>query len=351
MSRNASNILKNFNKDIVPLIYIGKNEPIEELKKQFDEIWDEIGSQSTVTLYLQEMVDFSSKHLASSSWNLRRSVALAIVSISEAVGKNFNPYFDQIIKLLIEGLGGRIWKGKESFLLAITSICAACKTLIQEKYNVRDYIQILEKECKKNDKDYRRHALTALANLLKAYEEIDIFNEIYELLLPNISTVPSESSGKDEEGDKPREFLIKANSFHVLGYAFSKNYETQHKFVDVLFNLLCTQIHNTPWNVKLAILEALKVIVSRLVIPSPKPLLTKEMIDALLNALFLCLSDPKYSALRAASVDVILELSIKLKGTTLLNSEQKELLLNKLATAIQDTLLIAKINSIKLNLN
>jgi len=200
----------------------------------------------------------------------------------------------------------------------------------------------------------KRHALTALTNILKSYDEIDIFTEIYDLLLPNISTTPSESSSKsdkDEEGDKPREFLIKATSFQVIGYAFPKNYDTQMKFIDPLLNLLCNQIHQTPWNVKLGILEALKVITMRLIIsPSVLPLLNTDMIDRLLTALFLCLSDPKYAALRASAVDVLLELSIKLKGSTILNKDQKALLFSQLEKAKQDTVLTAKIESIKQNL-
>jgi hypothetical protein len=76
--KRASEILRTYQKDFVPLVFLGKHDPEEQIKKTFQEILTEIGGGSP-RLLVDEIVKYlQNANEGTPSWNIKRQVALAI---------------------------------------------------------------------------------------------------------------------------------------------------------------------------------------------------------------------------------------------------------------------------------
>lgn len=86
-------------------------------------------------------------------------------------------------KILISGLSGRTWNGKEKLLDALGSICLNCKDSIRNDTEIplETIIDAVMKECRKENIVYRRHAIEAIGNILSALD-IDKFEELYNIV-------------------------------------------------------------------------------------------------------------------------------------------------------------------------
>lgn len=157
-------------------------------------------------LYLSEIVANISKSMDSSSWTLKKQAGLTLKDVSESVGKDLSEHLDSVLKLLTENLSGRIWKGKESLLIALAAVCNACKDSITSPGPL---IGLVAKECKKNDKEYKRQALVSLNGMLKTFSTSDVFEEIKDVIEEIIQEDPEEKGEDDDPKDKPLRLLIR----------------------------------------------------------------------------------------------------------------------------------------------
>ena len=110
----------------------------------------------------------------------------------------------------MDGIPGRVWKGKESLLSALSAISNACKKEIEEEGKSQSLIDLVLKECKKNDKEYRRHAVMCLASLLKTWSNLNLYEQVKSQLfeLANEELQKSEDADSDPK-DKPLVLLTK----------------------------------------------------------------------------------------------------------------------------------------------
>jgi len=137
------------------------------------------------TLYLPEIILSVSTGMESSSWILKKQAALTLKDLAETSGKELISHIEPVIKLLVNGFPGRLWKGKESLLVALSAVCSTCQKEIEAGVvgeSPQTLVSIVAKECKKNDKEYKRQALQSLNAMLKIFEKIDLFEQVHDTL-------------------------------------------------------------------------------------------------------------------------------------------------------------------------
>jgi hypothetical protein len=90
-----------------------RNDESEETRKLFKGVWEEIGTNSVVQLYLKEVLEALTESIGAASWALKKQGALTLAEVVESQS-NVNaitPYLESLFALLLTGLKGRTWNG------------------------------------------------------------------------------------------------------------------------------------------------------------------------------------------------------------------------------------------------
>lgn len=187
-------------------------------------------SKVHLQLYLSEIMSSLIASLSSTSWQLKRQAALALAEVARtgvlsvhynqrdhcdhsdhfsASAASLNAYVEQLLKLLLDSIPGRLWKGNECSLLPISYslnassyqyldvylyrylhhiiiiiiilstagkealletlavLCVTCKSALETRpLGPQSVLALVLKECQRNDKDYKNQALQALEKVL-----------------------------------------------------------------------------------------------------------------------------------------------------------------------------------------
>ena len=84
------------------------------------------GTESGLRLYSAEIVDYLQLAIGSSSWKLKSQSAAAIESMARILKTNFDTgHSARLVRILLDGLAGRTWDGKEHLLHALASLVNA----------------------------------------------------------------------------------------------------------------------------------------------------------------------------------------------------------------------------------
>jgi len=239
----------------------------------------------------------------------------------------------EIVKLLREGLAGKTYKGKEALLGALSAVCAATSAdlLSHSDFDLRGLILTVLAECKKTDREYKRHAVVCLASLLKTFPSADVYEEVYAVLQEMVQDKEEEKGkekGKEKEKDeedaksKPLTLLTRAAAFEALGYAFAAASPSVKKArFAPLCELLSAQYPLNPWNVQISLLGSARAIVKSLdPNKGTEPFgAGPEEMQKLVDILFLGTENVKYSVVRNAALEAFCDLVQATKDTELLN--------------------------------
>jgi len=155
---------------------------------------------------------------------------------------------------------------------------------------------------------YKRHGIQQLGLFCDAYaDSLDIFCEVKEFLIETALTdkLDEDKMDVDDHLGRPVLLLIRATAFEALGKCFPKSQETQRRWS----NEMCTFFakhgsdESLPWNIKIAILTAIESWFDKL--DTSQAQLTTENVRSLLDAIILCLQDPKYVAVRESALSAM----------------------------------------------
>ena len=84
------------------------------------------GTEAGLRMYSSDIIGYLQRAITSSSWKLKSQAAAAIGSMANSLKSNLNP--DQraiLLRILLDGLTGRTWEGKEHLLHALASLVSA----------------------------------------------------------------------------------------------------------------------------------------------------------------------------------------------------------------------------------
>ena len=192
ISRNASSAFTAIAASILPFVFMAKHDPAESVREPYTETWNEnTGGTGAIKLYIREIMMLVAGHLEDQQWRVKQVSALTLADACEAIGVDIKEHLDLVLPLLIRGVGGRTWKGKEAVL----------KALVVVAQNARDYLsasqieeiskvwkwkilltKILMRESKRKDLEYKRYATAEFAKYLSTFESVNLFNEVKEIV-------------------------------------------------------------------------------------------------------------------------------------------------------------------------
>jgi len=320
ITRHNPDKMKEYASEALPIAFLAMHEETtaEGGNKESLETWEEVWSEGTpgteggIRMYLTEIVSLLSVAIESPQWKVKAQAARAIGKIAQKLGKNV-PENDQkkLLAMLLNGLAGRTWTGKEALLTALSDMCVhgdVRQMLDPERQDPESNIKITEealvqcllKECQKEKLSYKIVALKATGQILQA-TQIDRFRDLYELFSPVIR-VSNEVAEEDEEEGKPSLELQEA-VVRCLGNAWPKGRrETQQKFMLDLVRSLRVLVEATTRSNQLTIANSLGEIVRKWEVDEAFEV---EVLAEMGKLLSVVLVVPKHGQLRTVSLKVL----------------------------------------------
>lgn len=305
---------------LVPLIFFGEHDPEADLNKLWKQAWENLtsGTRSQVTLYADEILEFTQGLLSSSSWKIKQTAALTIADMCKVAGKGVQSHANKILPVLVSTLATRSWDGKEHVLDAFVQLCISVKSTLGTPEGggptVPEAAKIMLREAKRKNRTYQRHALVSLVNFSNAFGDTIDLLENEQDFLTELCEMDETAAMEDEDADhaKPLLLMIKANAFKALVSAYRpKAFPRHEEQTLVIAKILAQCLVGNVWNVQLAILQSIKTFVEN---STSTGLSNTEVLNVLLEASFNSLNDLKYSAIRTAAVDVLEEIASKGTG-------------------------------------
>jgi len=128
ISRNASAAFTASAASILPFVFLAKHDPVEAIREPFVETWAEnTGGSGAIKLYIHEIMALVAGHLDSPQWRVKQVSALTLADACEAIGKDIRDHLNVVMPLLMKGVAGRSWKGKEAVLKALVVVVENAK--------------------------------------------------------------------------------------------------------------------------------------------------------------------------------------------------------------------------------
>ena len=128
ISRNASSPFTAIASSILPFVFLAKHDPIEAVREPFVETWSEnTGGAGAIKLYIREIMTLVAKHLEDPQWRVKQVSALSLADACEVIGVDIRDHLGLVMPLLLKGVGGRAWKGKEAVLKALVVVAENAK--------------------------------------------------------------------------------------------------------------------------------------------------------------------------------------------------------------------------------
>ncbi|KAF9547279.1 hypothetical protein EC957_008628 [Mortierella hygrophila] len=315
ISKNASDKFKGVASAILPTVHYGTFDAHKDIAEVWKEVWEEhtTGATSAVKLYADEIVQLLSKQLTSASWNAKKQSAIALKAISDVM--DLTKYMDTVLPLVLDGLSGRTWDGKEHVVNLLPSVALSSKAYFDDKApKLQEIAKVLLRESKKVNKQYKRYAIDALGKFLDGFAGVDYYLEVKSMLFTILEN--KEDEDEDEEHDKPLQLMVMASAAKAVGLAWTRNAQLQEQHSSEFVTKTCQALVRNIWNVRAALLESLHKFFEKLDLTSSAKVVSEESIVLILDSLLEgSLRDFKYVTLRNEGLELLKTVVAKLKGT------------------------------------
>ncbi|KAG0347308.1 hypothetical protein BG005_000251 [Podila minutissima] len=316
ISKNASDRFKGVASAILPTVFYGTFDSNKDISGIWKEVWEEhtTGSSSAVKLHVDEILKQLSVQMTSASWNAKKQSAAALKAVAEVMDLSNN--MENLLPLVLDGLSGRTWEGKEQVVELLPALSISSKTYLSaHQAKLPDIAKVLFRESKKVNKRYRRHAIDALGKFLDAFPEIDYYQEVKQMLFTILEN--NDDEDEDEEHDKPLQMMVMASAARALGMAWTTHAKLQAEHSSEFVTHVCQALIRNIWNVRSALLESLDKFFSKLDVTTDEHKTVSEeslvlVLDSLLEG---ALRDFKYIGLRNQGLDLVKAIIGKIENT------------------------------------
>ncbi|KAL3269226.1 hypothetical protein HHI36_008307 [Cryptolaemus montrouzieri] len=352
-------ILKNYSDSLLPLIFFAMHAEKNPDSTSTLEVWEEIWSDNTpgteagIRQNIENICDIIKNALESPSWTIKAQAANTISTVAAKLGSSMDMKHQvALITILLNGLGGRTWNGKDKLLKALANICMNCKDSLKNasEINQNEIVESLLKECRKEEILYKTESLKCMGDILSSLE-IDkfeeVYNIVYSILLEEMDSKDrDEDSSSMEEAAKNREnnLQLKSRAYETLGKSWiSTTKETQKKYSELFVEHCANYLPKITRNIQVSVLEALYNFVENLKILSEAKLSEIEekslekIVDNIVISLQYSLAISKYTRLRKESLNVVTSLLRKLQANNQTREFEKiEQMLTSLMPTLQE---------------
>lgn len=293
INKRYHELLKDYMENLLPLVFYAMHEEINDENKSNVELWKELWIEISpgdvgIRMNLKTIIPKLEKSLENPSWPRKVQAANAIKTLAIKLNDNLEENERlRLINILLNSIPGRTFEGKERLLEALSSLCKGLNNKIDQNQIIcNKIIDIVMKECKKQEPQYRTYALKSFGDILEQLE-IDKFEEVYQMIWYLLDKKDLQSSLRNDQNDDNNDGngdnittltadernkraqifnKLKETVCETLGKSWPKNsYETQKKF-QIQFIEKCTQClkDNNTRQVQISLLIALGKFLDRL---------------------------------------------------------------------------------------
>ncbi|KAG5438625.1 hypothetical protein PCANB_002731 [Pneumocystis canis] len=289
----------------LPIVFLGKHDQFESVRSQFNETWSEnTGNSSSITLYLDEIFDIIISGLENNRWRLKKISAVALIEVIKV--SEVNKYLDKLVPLLMNILQGKLWEGKETVLDAFITLSCYNKNYVLNKEGlVKEIFDILIRETKRNDNNYRCCVLHNFNRFIEFYSNFESFENIYSVIEKFISINPEEMEiYKNDENSKSIGSSLREYSLRIIANLFSTESDKTYIHYLELVRIWKENMQLAMWNIQMIICESIQKIFK-------KKFLNIILFDQLKNSstlldnwniIFYALNNKKHESVRKEAV-------------------------------------------------
>jgi proteasome component ECM29 len=345
--RASTPVLAPFYPLVVPVVFLARFDAKDETSKVFNKIWEECGV--SLALYVPETVETFSAALGAPSWQMKQQGAKAMAKFAETLNlTQFSTHASQLLQLLLNGIKGRTWTGKESLLDALSKLVVCCAELwtpdsqvsgaADNKITQDEIIKAISTEVMRKTLDYKKAALTCLTDVLITFGKItpnyDSLSKLQDLLVEQATTihtsegeseVTSSSKGEQKEDESALSRSIRQMAIQALCAAFphAVAVESQKKHLPTILKVLVKTMTsaNHQYTLKVAILNNLKSLFPKIAADHWDEIVTPDLWRQIQDhLLFPSLRDTKYTVVRSAACFALTEMLLQSQSSSLIIS-------------------------------
>ncbi|KAJ9587577.1 hypothetical protein L9F63_018959, partial [Diploptera punctata] len=258
ISQHNQDILRENGSIVIPVIFFAMHAnkaPEDRSVELWEEVWHEVtpGTESGIRQHMAEICETLEVALQSPSWTMKAQAAKAISTVAMKVGTLTTENRNSLIGILVAGLSGRTWNGKDNILKALATICTRNKLELKKEESsslVDNVLDAMLKECRKEDPSYKQEALKAYGDILLALD-VDRFVQVYsiveDILSKGYEEKDSHEESSKEESGKRRETLIELTetAYLTLGKSWPTNHHTQVRYREQVLEKCVSCLENS----------------------------------------------------------------------------------------------------------
>lgn len=135
VSKYATDRFNALAAEILPFVFLAKQDSYERAKIPFQDTWNEtVGGSRTVLLYMPEIVQLAMQYLESPRWSLKHTAAFTIAEAIHSTGGEISDVVAQVLwPALDKAVDGKTWEGKEKILQAFIKFVRADNMVTQNE--------------------------------------------------------------------------------------------------------------------------------------------------------------------------------------------------------------------------
>ena len=322
VTRHNPDVMKSFASSSLPIAFLAMHQEKTATTTEILEVWEEVwlegtpGTEAGIRLYLTEIMELLPLALTSQQWPVKAQAARAMGTVATKLAANIQPDTQaRLVTLLLSGLEGRTWAGKEELIKSLADIVKAAPDILRANMVEVEKDRLVEamlRECRKEKAEYKIIALESTGRVLRELK-VDRLKDIYEIVgvyLPKPDKKEEEGEGeKEEEEDKEsagRKLEVEHGVLVCLGLAWPDCRDTADLYLVTVLDHLESLATNTTRRNQLALIKCLGNILAVWSVPEDPDLSSSVVVFTRLAAIISSLLQiPKYVQLRTETLEVL----------------------------------------------
>ena len=322
VTRHNPDVMKSFASSSLPIAFLAMHQEKTATTTEMLEVWEEVwlegtpGTEAGIRLYLTEIMELLPLALTSQQWPVKAQAARAMGTVATKLAANIQPDTQtRLVTLLLSGLEGRTWAGKEELIRSLANIVKSAPDILRANMAEVEKDKLVEamlRECRKEKAEYKIIALESTGRVLRELK-VDRLKEIYEIVegyLPKKKKDEGDDEEeKEEEEDKEsagRKLEVEHGVLVCLGLAWPDCRDTAQLYLLTVLDHLENLATNTTRRNQLALIKCLGNILAVWSVPEDPDLTTSVLVFTKLAAIISSLLQiPKYVQLRTETLEVL----------------------------------------------
>ena len=240
---------------------------------------------------------------------MKAQAARAVGTVATKLGSGIQPEIQaRLLTLLVVGLEGRTWTGKESIINSLAELVKSGPEVLRSNMVKEEQDKMVEsilRESRKEKTEYKKVALKSTGRILSELK-VDRLKEIYEIVegyLPRLS----ESDKQEEEGEADperadRQLEVLESALECLGLSWPASGPSAELYLPIVLEQLESLATNTTRRNQLALVRCMANILKVATIPTASSMKVFTKLAVIISSL---LQVPKYVQLRTETLQVL----------------------------------------------